>query len=51
MKLTFLSWGGATFSVVTEARENLLVGHGPSLGNSSSALYVASFSEEAPGPR
>lgn len=51
MKLTFLSWGGGTFSVVTEARGNLLVGLGPSLGNSSSAVYVASFSEVPPGPK
>jgi|SRR5437763_8320649 len=45
IRLTFLSWGGGTFSVVTESRGNLLVGLGPSLGNSPQAVYVASFSE------
>lgn len=44
LKFTLHSWGNATFSVSTEARENLLVGIGPPVGNHTvHAVYVLAF--------
>lgn len=43
LALTFISWGGTTARIALEARGNLLMGLGPSLGNSAQALYVLSF--------
>lgn len=51
-KFTLLNWGNATFSVSTEARENLLVGIGPPVGNGSShAIYVIAFTGATNPPR
>lgn len=50
VRLTFLSWGGGSFSVVTEAKGHLLAGLGPPLGNAPHALYVVSFTEMPSGP-
>lgn len=50
LKLTFFAWGGGTFRLVMAKHGDLLAGLGPSLGSSSEALYVLSFTQVRKSP-